>query len=57
MSCKGSCKCNMKQIMYKLNEIEEQIKVLTEEYDKLNREIYDGNNKIGHWYDIEYRDY
>ena len=38
------------KIMEKLNEIEEQVKVLTEEYDLLNRYVYSQE-----YDEIEYR--
>lgn len=46
----GSCKCgNSNEVLNKLNNIEEQIKVLTEEYDVLNRFVYSDYKNDDEW--------
>lgn len=44
------CECECKEVLNKLDAIQEQIRLLIEEYDKLNREIYKDNH-----FDLEYR--
>ena len=40
-----NCKCN-KEIIDRLDNIQEQVRVLTEEYDLLNRYVYEASDEI-----------
>lgn len=53
------CNCNLKEkVLKKLDEIEYKIDLLTDEYDRLNREVYADERLVDYYVDsklIEYR--